>query len=224
MRRSRLDLLAPLTGVVAMIMMMIGLAMASTYEPPYPPLAEQITGHFSDNAGRVSLGSTIGALSAFFLILFASVVHSELRKREESSGTWSTAAFGGGVAAAATVVISFTAVVAATQRTGAAGGIDAVGAITLYDLYSQLITLAFPIALAVFIGATAVVSLRTAVFPAWFGWSSALVALGLLTPLAYFAGFFAIVWILMVSIWLYARGRSPEEETAAGDDSTSRTA
>jgi hypothetical protein len=164
------------------------------------------------------LGSYIGALSAFFLILFAGVVQSVLRQRERSNGPWSTIAFGGGVATAVTVAFSFTTLVAASQRTGATGGIDAVGAITLYDLYSQLMGLAFPITLAVFIAATAVVSLRTTLFPAWFGWFSALVALGLLTPLAYFVLFLAIVWILMASFWLYVIGRSPTEDPAGEGD------
>jgi hypothetical protein len=54
----------------------------------------------------------------------------------------------------------------------------------------------FAIAMAVFIGATAVVSLRTSVFPKWFGWVSALVAVGLLTPFAYAVLALVLVWLL----------------------------
>ncbi len=69
----------------------------------------------------------------------------------------------------------------------------------------------FAISLAVFIGATAVVSIRAAVFPTWFGWASALVAFGLLTPVAYIVLALAVVWLLVVSIWLYFRGASKGE-------------
>jgi hypothetical protein len=71
----------------------------------------------------------------------------------------------------------------------------------------------FGIFMAVFIGAAAVVSLRTALFPAWFGWASAVVTFGLLTPYAYIMLASALLWLLVVSIWLYVRGSSVVEVT-----------
>jgi hypothetical protein len=78
----------------------------------------------------------------------------------------------------------------------------------MYDLYSQVLGGMFAIAMAVFIGATAVVSLRTLMFPKWFGWVSALIALGLLTPYSYAVLALVLVWLLVVSVWLYWRNRS----------------
>jgi hypothetical protein len=72
----------------------------------------------------------------------------------------------------------------------------------------------FTISLAVFIGATAVVSLRKRAFPSWFGWVSVLITIGLLTPIAYFVLLFALIWLLSVSIWLYIRGASKGESSA----------
>ncbi len=81
----------------------------------------------------------------------------------------------------------------------------------MFDFWSQTAGQMFAISLAVFIGATAVVSIRTAMFPAWFGWISALVAFGLLTPAAYIVLALAVVWLMVVSIWLYVRGASKGE-------------
>jgi hypothetical protein len=84
----------------------------------------------------------------------------------------------------------------------------------MFDFWGQGAGQMFATSLAVFIGATAVVSIRTAVFPAWFGWVSALVAFGLLTPAAYIVLALAVVWLLVVSIWLYLKG-APAEELSA---------
>ena len=63
----------------------------------------------------------------------------------------------------------------------------------------------FAITMAVFIDASAVVSLRTRLTRPWFGWTSLLTAFGLLTPVVYVVLAFALVWLLGVSIWLYQR-------------------
>ena len=84
----------------------------------------------------------------------------------------------------------------------------------MFDLWGQLMGQMFASGLAVLIGATAVVSIRTAVFPTWFGWVSALVAFGLLSPGAYLVLALGVVWLLVVSIWLYIRGRSSGEPSA----------
>ena len=55
----------------------------------------------------------------------------------------------------------------------------------MFDSWGHMMGQMLAISLAVFIGATAIVSLRFALFPSWFGWASALVAIGLLTPFAY---------------------------------------
>jgi hypothetical protein len=84
----------------------------------------------------------------------------------------------------------------------------------MFDFWGQIMGQMFAISLAVLIGAAAVVSLRTALFPAWFGWASAVVAIGLLTPFAYIVLALAVVWLVVVSIWLYIRGASIGESSA----------
>ena len=80
-------------------------------------------------------------------------------------------AFGGGVASGVTLAIGFSAILASGARAGTEGGITPVEAVTMYDLYGQILGQGFAITMAVFIGATGVVSLRTAIFPKWFGWA-----------------------------------------------------
>jgi hypothetical protein len=206
---SRLERLAPLTGLVSVVLIILGAVVISNYD--YLPPAEKVADFLNSNPTRVSTGAYLASISAFFLIWFAGSVYSALREREGGTGRLSMVAFGGGVAAAAAMGISFTAILSAGLRAGAPGGITPIGAVTMFDFWGQVMGQMFAISLAVFIGATAVVSIRTAVFPAWFGWVSALVAFGLLTPVAYFVLALAVVWLIVVSIWLYFRGTSKGE-------------
>lgn len=212
MKKSRLERLAPLSGLVSVILVVFGAIVISNYD--YLPPAEKVADFLNGNSTRVSTGAYIASISAFFLIWFASSVRSALIEREGGTGRLSTVAFGGGVVAAAAMGTSFTAILSAGQRAGAPGGISPIGAVTMFDFWGQVMGQMFAISLAALIGATAVLSLRTGVFPAWFGWVSALVTLGLLTPFAYFILFFAMVWLLVVSIWLYVKGGQEKEATA----------
>jgi len=212
MNDSRLERLSTLTGAVSVGLIIIGVLVFNYYE--FLPPAEKIAEFLNGNASRVSTGGYIGSIAAIFLIWFAGSVRSALIEREKGTGRLSSIAFGGGLAASVALGISFIGIFASGLRAGAPGGIAPIAAVTMYDFWSQLTDQLFSIFMAVFIGATAVVSLRTGLFPAWFGWVSVLVAVGLLTPFAYAVLAFALVWLLVVSIWLYIRG-APAEEPAA---------
>ena len=206
MKDSRLEKLAPLTGVIALVLFSIGAALLGIYE--YLPSGDRLKEILGDNATNVFAGGYIGSLSAFFLIWFAGSVFNSLSEREGGTGRLSMVAFGGGVGSGVALAIGFSAILASGARAGAEGGITPVEAVTMYDLYSQVLGQGFAITMAVFIGATAAVSLRTLMFPKWFGWVSALIAFGLLTPFGYAVLAFVLLWLLVVSIWLYRRGGS----------------
>ncbi len=204
--KSRLERLAPLTGVIALVLFSVGAALLGIYD--YLPSADRLQEILSDNATNVFAGGYLGSISAFFLIWFAGSVFSALREQEGGTERASMVAFGGGVASGVTLAIGFSAILASGARAGTNGGITPVEAVTMYDLYGQILGQGFAVTMAVFIGATGVVSLRTVMFPKWFGWASVLIGFALLTPFAYAALALALVWLLVVSIWLYWRGRS----------------
>jgi hypothetical protein len=186
--------------------MIIGALLFGAYD--YLPSADRAVEIFSDNPTQVMVGGYLGLLSAFTLIWFSGSVYSALREREGGAARLSMVVFGGGVASSVALAAGYSVLVTAGVRAGAPGGISPVGAVTLYDLYGSILGGMFAITLAVFIGASAVVSLRTGMFRPWFGWVSALVAFGLLTPIAYIVLGLAVIWMIVVSIWLYRRGAS----------------
>lgn len=218
MNELRLERLAPLTGLVAVILLLVGTVLIGLYD--FLPPADKIANHLNANPGRAATGGYLGTISAFFLIWFAGSVRAVLRQQEGENGWVSEVAFGGGIAGGVIAILLFTSIGSTALRAGAEGGITPIGAITQYDFWSQLGGLAYPVTMAVFIGATAVVSLRTSLFPNWFGWASALIALGLLTPFSYIIISLAMIWVFVVSIWLYARGRTAVRQSAAIDGRT----
>ena len=212
MNESRLERLSPLSGAAAVVVMIVGVVIFNNYE--FLPPAERIAEFLNINAPQVYTGGYIASLSSFFLIWFAGTVRSALIAREGGNGQLSTIAFGGGAAAAVVLGISFVGIFASGLRASAPGGITPVGAVTMIDFYAQLTGQLFGIFMAVFISAAAVVSLRTGLFPSWFGWASLVVAFGLLTPYAYIMLTFAILWLLVVSIWLYVKRATVGESNA----------
>lgn len=203
MKESSLEKFAPLTGVLSAVLIMAGAAMFGVYE--YLPSGERLQAILSQNPTRVSIAGYVGSISAFFLMWFAASLYKTLRQREDNTGRLSMLAFGGGIASGIALAIGFSALIASGARAGAEGGISSVEALTLYDLYGQVLGQMFAVTMAVFIAASGIVSLRKGVTQAWFGWVSILIAIGLLTPIAYIVLALVLVWLIGVSIWLYLR-------------------
>lgn len=199
---SKLERMAPLTGVVFVVLLIVGILVINNYD--YLPSSSEITSFYEDNATSVSVGAFIALLSVFFFLWFVGSVRSTLRVAEGGTGRLSAVAFGGGVAVGAGMIVAYAATFAAAQRAGAAGGITEGGATALFDFSGSLMGTTVPVAFAVLIGAAAVVSFRTGVFAPWLAWASAIVALGLLTPVNYIFAGIALLWVLVVSIVLYA--------------------
>jgi hypothetical protein len=206
MNNSRWERLAPLTGVAFVVLLVAGVLVINNYD--YLPPAEEIKSFYEDGSTRITAGGYLALLSVFFFLWFVGSVRSSLRVAEGGTGRLSAVAFGGGVAAGAGMIVGYAAVWAAAQRAGADGGIAAETATGLFDLSGVLIGNTVPIAFAVLIGATAVLSFRTGVFARWLAWVSAVIAVGLLTPVNYIFIGIALLWVLVVSILLYTSDRS----------------
>ena len=188
--------------------------MVNNYD--YLPPPEEIRAFYEDAPTRIQLGAYVIALSAFFLMWFVGSLRSALRSAEGGTGRLSAVTFGGGIAAGTVLIVGSAAMIAAGQRAGAESGIGLETATALNDLQGVLMGIGLPIALAVTVGASAVVSFRTGVFPTWLSWVGAILAVGLLSPLGYIFGAIAILWVAVVSIILFMAGRRALSSTLPG--------
>ena len=213
MKGSRLDRASLFSGVLAVIFLIVGGALVGLTE--FLPSAQSAHEQITENASQVLLGGYIGAIAAFFLIWFAGSLRSVLAQDEGGTARLANTAYGGGIGASVAIAMGYTVIIVAALRADAEGGISEIAAVTYYDLWGQILGYANGILLAVFVAATAAVSLRTKLFPSWFGWLSILVAIGLLTPYNYIFNILTIAWIFVVSLWLFIRFETEQDTSEA---------
>jgi hypothetical protein len=206
--------LAPLTGAGFVVLYFTGSGLIGQVGSTSTPTTAEIVDLLEDGPVKVLVGAYLSLVAAALLIWFAGVIRARLRAGEGETGYFSAVAFGGGVAAATAMSIGFAVMAQAALRAESDEGIDPEVALVFYDLYRSILGGPAPIGFAALIGATAVVSFRTRVFPRWLTWSSAIIAVGLISPLLFIFVVVAFIWVLVVSIWLFIAG---------GKDSTTDT-
>jgi hypothetical protein len=206
MNKFRISQLAPLTGIVAMVLLLLGLIMVGLNE--YLPSADQATAFLNNNAHLMGVWDYLGLLSSVFMVWFAGSLSSTLDTGEGDAGRLARIAFGGGLAAGIVVAITFATTVAAADRAASIGGVSPEQAITMYDLRSSLTGAALPVSLGLFAGAAGAAIIRSDRFPAWFGWLGIVAGLAAVSPFGYYLLIVAQVWIAVTSVWLFVRGLS----------------
>jgi hypothetical protein len=201
MNQSKWAKFAPLSGVLAAVLLLIGTFF---YDWNFLPTPDQAAATFA-NSGRLTLVIVFGGASMFFFMWFAGSVYHSLREKEGGTGRLSILAFGGGLGVGLFVGLSFTLIMAGMSRAGSAGGIDPIIAAFLYDLWGVTAWSMVSFCFVIFIAATALASQRYAILPAWFHWLSWITVVGLVTPLYWAVTGLAIVWVVVLSVMLYRR-------------------
>ena len=195
--------IAPLTGLVSIVLIGAGAVVIGFYE--YLPNPEEARTFLTDEATRVRFGAWMGPLAALFLLWFSGSVRAALRTAEGGDGRVSAIAFGGGVLAAAGLAFSQALLYVGAERAGSETGITAVTAASLFDAAGIVIVVGMAFGLAAMMFAFAVVSLRTGFVSSWAAWVSAIIALAALTPWAWLVLVGQLLWVGVVSIFLYRK-------------------
>ena len=206
MARTRTERIAPLSGAAFFVLVVGAGLLVNNYTDLAP--GEELQAFFTEGATRIRVAGYLGVLSAVFLIWFAGSVRHSLRPAEGGTGRLSAVAFGGGAIGGGLVAVAFSILAAEAARSGRYGGIGLDAATLTYDLYGSVLGVALPLTLAALIGAAAVVAFRTRTWPTWLAWTSAIVAVGSISPVSYIFIGFDVLWILIVSIWLFTKERT----------------
>jgi hypothetical protein len=206
---ARWQRIEPLAGVLFVVLGVIALFTAGGEDFLADP--SELADFYADDSGRIIAGEIIGGFAIFVFFWFVGAVRNRLRVSETPEGGLPALAFGGGIAGATLVLVANAATMAAAFRADDDGRIDPAAAAALNDLSSVIVGIAAPVAMAVFLAATGVVSIATGVLPRWLGWVSLLLALGFLIPVISWIFWLPFgAWVLLVSVILYLR---PGEET-----------
>jgi hypothetical protein len=208
---QRWDRFVSLSGVGFVVLYLAGFGLIGEVGGTSTPSAAEIGDLFSADPTRTLVGAYLSLLSLVFLLLFVGSLRSTLRIAEGANGRLSATASGGGVAVAAVLAVGFAVIVGAAMRADSVEGLSPDVGLVFYDIY-QATLVATAVGFAVLIGSTAVVAFRTKGFPGWLAWASAIVAIGLITPIGFFFVFLALMWVFIASIWLFVSARTQSDQ------------
>lgn len=207
MRTSSLERYAPLTGVLAILLWLIGFAIFEVVgdTPESDATPQDFLTYFGEEEGSIFGGSFVFALGSLAFIWFVGTLRAALATAEGAPGRVSGIAFAGGIG---TFLFSLAVVM------GQLGGVFAAdeanfapeAAQALWYAYDGLFVASGFTSLVVALG-TGLVILRTGVLQRWWGWVSLLVALGLLIyPVIWVSILFVFpAWVIVTSVLLYSR-------------------
>lgn len=200
-----MERIAPLSGAVFCLLALAAALTVNNYS--YLPPADEVQSFFVDGSTRIQYAGYLGAVSGVFLIWFAGSVRNSLRPAEGGTGRLSAVAFGGGAVGGGLVALAFSVLQVGGSRGGTDAGISTDTATVIFDVYGAVMGVALPMALAALIGAAAITAFRTQEWPTWLAWSSAILAVGSISPVSYIFIGIDLLWILYVSVWLFTKER-----------------
>lgn len=192
---------APLSGVLFAVLLIARFVVDGNTD--FMPPEGDIVAYLEEGPVRVMTAAYLGLLAAGALLWFTGSLRKHLGTLDDDSGRLGSLAMGGGVATAAVLIVGAVAIIAGAERVWVVGSIEPGASAALFDLAGIAVGNGAPIGLGVLVGATGVAMLRSRLSPAWTGWASVLIALGLISPFAWIVLAGVVVWIPATGIWIY---------------------
>lgn len=204
---------APLSGVLAVVLWIVGIFLITKNDPDDHATDQQILDWYRGNENTVLLGGWAFMLGCLAFIWFAAILRARLAEAEGGAQTTTTVAFVGGVAAAMFgMLVPAPDIAAAINK----GEISAATAATLHHSTDAFFVCAELAAVLLFLGA-AVLAFRTRVLPKWWAAVMVLVAVVLVIgPIGWAGLIFGLpVWTLVTSVMLLRNRTARTEPVAA---------
>ena len=207
MNRSR-EWLVPLTGVAAIVVVIVGFIVAGEPEGADEPVSE-VVDFYVDNKDSVEVGAALGGVGALLLIFFGAYLRKVLRAAAGEGEFLSLVSFVGLVIVALGVAIDATISIALAE---AAEDVEPVAVQALQALWDNDFV---PIAMGLlaFLLATGISVIRSGALPRWLGWVMIVLAIAGGTPAGFFAFLGTGIVVLVISIMLSLRARSARATT-----------
>jgi hypothetical protein len=192
--------LAPLTGVVFVVLFVIGYIQLNDGTPSTDASGAKVISYYNAH-NQGGIGFTL-LLSMVFGLFFFGILRSYLRRAPRAEWLSAVALSGAVVFTIGIAVDAGTAYALSDVPTRLSSG----AAQALNVLSSDLSMWFYPAGLCVFMLAFGLAILRSGLFPRWLGWVTAVIGVAaVLGPLIEPAFYLTGVWILVVSVWLFQR-------------------
>lgn len=208
--------LAPLTGVVFVVLYVIATVIGMSDSPDFAGTEREITEYYTDKKDEVLIGSFIAVIATPFYIWFLGCLRSAIARAEGGTTRLASTAFGAGIAAGAAGVSGLMVNAMGALRVDEQDAIAPAVATAYYDIGQILAYAATPALIAAGLAATAVASLRyRAILPVWLAYVTLVLAvIDVIPPISWIGTLLGVLWVLVVSGLLYVQ-RVAEEPGVA---------
>ena len=214
MQQTRWERLAPLTGVIAVAIIVAVFSIGGS-TPDEHDSAAKVQDFYAKHHDKHMALAFILAIAVPFLLFFVTSLRHDLR-RAGGTAQLANAAFGGGVLAAGGFAILSTVHVALASAGEKAATLGTTQVLNVLD-NSDFIPVASGVGVLVLAaGASAV---RHGGLPKWLGWVGVVLGVVTFTPAGFFTFLASGVWVIVASILLtLARQAAPGAPGVAGAD------
>lgn len=206
-----------LAGLVFVAAWVVGLLVAPSSPAATDPASSISSYYLAHRRAAMLQTFLVDGVAGAALLVFAAALKGSLRKFQGASLALSDVVLGAGVAAASVSFLQ--AAVGEVLANRVAGTRDAVAVGTLFDVVNEADAFKL-VALAVMIGAVAVLAFEARALPRWLGWASAVLSPALavgglgfvinnagLTDALFVLLPLLLVWVAVVSIVMWRRNR-----------------
>jgi hypothetical protein len=212
--------LAPLTGLAAVLLGVLGVILFQTWadEPATDAPAAELAAWMNGNEDAIFCSTWVCLLAGVAFLWFLGSLRSVIRRVEGAPGRVSAIATGSGILAVAMFFCSFSGLMAGSTAVMVDDRVVSPGlAEALYVYGYNGFFLLIELAAGALVLATAIVVLRGTGLPKWYGWLGLLYGLWLLILPIGWIGFIGFpLWILVTTalVWL-AESKATAPTTAA---------
>ena len=199
MQRRWLAPLAPLSGAVGIVLLVVGFFVLGGSTPNTTDRVGKVVTFYRDHYHRELWAAVLVLVAALFIVWFGVALRQAFVTRDPTSERLANVALvacaflGVGMTVLAGVHLALTD----SAHHLYLGAIPALNALD-NDLFTVLVVPDFLLILVV-----AAASLRYALFPRWLGWISVVIAVSVLTPAAFVGLVASLVLLIVVSVWVY---------------------
>jgi hypothetical protein len=205
----RLPRFAPLTGIVFVVLLVVGFGVLGGDTPDSDSGAPKVISYYNDHQGREIAAGIVVVLAVLFLALFVVALRDYLRAEGDGvSGYWSTVLLVGGTASVAGfmgAVGVHAALIDGADQHISPDAMVALNSLDNWDFFGFVTPLAI-----LMLGAACAILRGRAALPRWLGWVALVLFVGYFAgPFGFFAFMLTGIWIIVVSIQMYRRSAAP---------------
>jgi hypothetical protein len=212
-RLRRWERLAPLSGVLAVLLWVIGIAIieGGTDIPDEDAGPQVFATYYDEESGRVLGGAFVFMLGSAIFLWFLASLRARIHWAEGDVGRIASIVFAAGIVTAAmSLGLQAPEAAAAFAADNIDPGLDP-GAAQALGVLGDGFFIAAEASVAVFFLAAALAGLRTRALPVWLAWASLVLGIAALLPWVGWAVFIwgLPLWVLIAAVWFFLRPAAP---------------